>query len=267
MSAGNEFPSWEPRELGLPRAFLGAILLLGMITAVCVWISTSVAPKPPAPPAIQTMRVSLAQLPQPAPPARPVAKPVPPPPPVPPPQPAPLVIPKPPPVPSHIPVPTREVPPPPPPPPARHVTKPAPHPLTRRPRVTRPARRVPTPTPPAVQQAAPAAPHAAPAAPVVPTSGIPIYGERVYQIIQANQNVPEVLAEMGLSGTAEIEIDVAPNGKILSARVVKSSGVPIIDSTALEHARDAQLPPFNHDMPNRPHAFLVPIEIQPAAND
>ena len=70
-----------------------------------------------------------------------------------------------------------------------------------------------------------------------------------------------------LSGTAVIEIVVAPNGKVLSARVYKSSGVPIIDSTALEHARDAQLPPFNSAMPNQPHAFLVPIEIQPAQSD
>ncbi len=101
----------------------------------------------------------------------------------------------------------------------------------------------------------------------MPTSGIPIYGERVYEIIQANQSVPEVLSEMGLSGTAVIEIVVAPNGKVLSARVYKSSGSPIIDSTALEHARDAQLPPFNSAMPNQPHAFLVPIEIQPAQSD
>jgi len=102
---------------------------------------------------------------------------------------------------------------------------------------------------------------------MVPTSGIPIYGDTVYSIIQANQNVPEVLSEMGASGTAVIEIVVAPNGKVLSARVVKSSGVPIIDGTALEHARDARLPPFNSDMPDQPHAFLIPIQIQPSQSN
>jgi protein TonB len=240
-----------------------AILLVGVITAAGVWLSVSFGPKPESP-AIQAMQVSLAQLPKPAPPAPPVSKPIPPPPPVPPqpappPKPVPAVIPKPPPVPSHVPVETRK--PPPPPPPVPHVSRPVPHPPHppyRRPPVRRPA------APPA----APAAPRAAPtpAAPVVPTSGIPVYGERVYEIIQADQNVPQVLSEMGLSGRAVIEIVVAPSGKILSARVYKSSGVPIIDATALEHARDAQLPPFNNRMPNQPHAFLVPIQIQ-AAND
>ena len=99
---------------------------------------------------------------------------------------------------------------------------------------------------------------------MAPTNGIPIYGERIYEIIQANQNVPAALSEMGLSGTAVIKIVVAPGGQILSASVYKSSGVPIIDATALAHARNAQLPPFNNDMPNQPHAFLVPIQIQPA---
>jgi TonB family protein len=108
---------------------------------------------------------------------------------------------------------------------------------------------------------------ARPPAPAAPVSGLPIYGEQVYSIIQANQDVPAVLSEMGASGTAEIEIMVAPNGQVLSARVVKSSGVPIIDATALQHARDARLPPFNSNMPDQPHAFLVPIEIQPAQNE
>ncbi len=226
------------------------------------------------------MQVTLAQLPQPAPPA-PVSKPLPPPPPVPPqpvappkqvmpppvpPKPLPAVIAKPPPVPSQIPVATQqELPPPPPPPPVRHVVRPAPHPFHRPLPVARPApRSVPAPAAPASPPAAPAAPRAAPSAAAVPTRGIPIYGQRVYEIIQANQNVPAVLSEMGFSGTAVIEIVVAPDGKILSARVYKSSGVPVIDSTALQHARDAQLPPFNSDMPNQPHAFLVPIQIQPA---
>jgi TonB family protein len=73
--------------------------------------------------------------------------------------------------------------------------------------------------------------------------------------------------QMGASGTAVIEIVVAPSGAVISARVYKSSGVPLIDATALEHARDAHLPPFNDEMPNQPHAFLVPITIQPSPND
>jgi protein TonB len=127
-----------------------------------------------------------------------------------------------------------------------------------------PARAPTRPAPPAVPAPAPAP---RPVAPAAPTNGIPVYGEQIYSIIQSNQNVPAILSEMGLSGTAVIEIVVAPNGKVLSARVAKSSGVPIIDATALDHARNAQLPPFNSEMPDRPRAFLVPIAIEPGQND
>ena len=61
---------------------------------------------------------------------------------------------------------------------------------------------------------------------------------------------------------------VAPDGRVISARVVKSSGVALVDQTALEHAKDAALPPFKQEMPRLPRAFLIPIEIsaQPSAD-
>ncbi len=119
-----------------------------------------------------------------------------------------------------------------------------------------------SPAPKSVAPPAPASVNPAPK-PVAPVSGIPVYGSRVYSIIQANQNVPPVLAQLGLSGTAVIGITVAPDGHVVAARVVKSSGVPLVDQTALEHARDAALPPFNDEMPQQPSTFLIPIEISP----
>jgi periplasmic protein TonB len=239
MTGANGFPSWEPRELGLPRATLVAILLAAAITIFCVLVSTAFRQKPVP----QAMQVTLTQLPQPAPPPTPKV--------MLPSKPVPEVIPKPPPVPSHIAVAIK-------PPSVRHISKPVPHRVIRH---TPPPVRIPArmskapPRPPAPVRAAP------------PTSGIPSYGEQIYAIIEANQNVPFALAQMGASGTAVIEIEVAPDGRVISARVYKSSGVPLIDATALDHARDAHLPPFNDEMPNQPHAFLVPIAIQPSAND
>jgi TonB family protein len=259
MSAGDEFPSWEPRELGFSRALLLAILLVAAITALGVWMSASFRPRS-APQAIQVTQVTLAQLPKPTPPTPPAPPKV-----TPPPKPVPVAIPKPPPVPSPVAVATMP-PPPPPQPPVRHVYKPAPHPVIRR-VAPAPAQAPVRPAPAAPAAAQPVAPAARSAAPVMRTSGIPIYGEQIYSIIQANQNVPAVLSEMGASGTAVIEIVVAPDGRVLSARVAKSSGVPIIDATALQHASDAQLPHFNSGMPDQPHAFLVPIEIQPGQDD
>jgi protein TonB len=83
----------------------------------------------------------------------------------------------------------------------------------------------------------------------------------MYNIIQANQSVPPALAQLGVSGTAVIEITVAPDGHVISARVIKSSGVPLIDQTALQHAESAALPAFNDQMPNTPHQFIIPVEI------
>jgi periplasmic protein TonB len=251
MTGDNDLPSWEPRELGLPRATLVAILLAAAITIFGVWLSTTFGQKPVP----QAMQVTLTQLPQPAPPPTPKV--------TPPTKPVPEVIPKPPPVPSHIAVATNT-------PPVRHISKPVAHPVIRH---TPPPVRSPTPVtkappPLAPVRAAPPVAEVPPAAaPAAPTSGIPSYGEQMYEIIQANQNLPFALAQMGASGTAVIEIEVAPDGRVISARVYKSSGVPLIDATALDHARDAHLPPFNDEMPNQPHAFLVPIEIQPSTND
>ncbi len=249
LSKDLEVPGWEPRELGLPQATLLAILLVAGIVALCVWIATAFGPKP-VPQAVQVTQVTLTQLPQPA-----RAQ-------VTPPPPVPAEIPKTPPVPSHIAAAPK------PPPPVRHIYKPAPHPVLRHtlPPVRGPApvsKAPPTPAPVSAAPPVAAAPAAAPA----PTSGIPRYGEQIYAIIEANQNVPYALSQMGASGTAVIEIVVAPSGTVISARVVKSSGVPLIDETALDHARNAHLPPFNSEMPNQPHAFLVPIQIQPGGND
>jgi protein TonB len=229
-TADDYFPTWEPKGFGLPKATLLAVLLVLSIMALCYWVSTDLGPKP-LPQSIQVTQATLTQLPKPTPPPPPKV--------VPPPKPIPAVIPKPPPVASKIVVATK------PPPVIHHVYKPVPHPVVNH--------TPPPPTPAPVSQA--------PQPPAQPTSGLPIYGNQMYSIIQANQSVPPALAQLGVSGTAVIEITVAPDGHVLSARVVKSSGVPLIDQTALQHAESAQLPPFNDQMPNTPHEFLIPVEI------
>jgi protein TonB len=250
MTGNNGLPSWEARELGLPRATLVALLLVAGITTFCVWISMTSGQKSVS----QAMQVTLTSLPQPAPPPTPNV--------TPPSKPVPKVIPKPPPVPSHIAVATKA-------PSVRDISKRVLHPVIRHtpPRERSPAsvNKAPPPTSAPVRAAPPVV--EAPSAPAAPTGGIQSYAGQMYTIIEANQNVPFVLAQMGATGTAVIEIEVAPDGRVISARVYKSSGIPLIDATALDHARNAHLPPFNDEMPNQPHAFLVPIEIQPSSND
>jgi len=236
MTADNDFPTWEPREFGFVQALLVSIVLVGAIIGFCFFVSTELGPKP-VPESIQVTQATLTQLPKPTPPPPPKV--------VPPPKPVPAVIPKPAPVASKIVVATK------PPPPVHHVFKPVPHPVINH--------TPPPPTPAPVSQA-PQPPAAA------PTSGIPIYGQQMYSIISANQNVPPALASLGVSGTAVVRIMVDSSGHVLSAKIVKSSGIPLIDQVALEHAKDAQLPPFNNEMPSAPRPFDIPIEISPQSD-
>ncbi|MBU6419406.1 MAG: TonB family protein [Proteobacteria bacterium] len=227
---------WDAPELGTPKAAAIALLLMALLFGLAMWASTEFKNKP-ALQAIQVTQASLTSLPQPKPP--------PPPPPkvVPPPKPLPAVIPKPPPVPSKIVVATK------PPPPVRHIVRPPPRPVIHH--TVAPPR--PTPPQPAVPvHAAPRQPHPAPPA-AAPTSGIGPYGQTMHAIIQANQNVPPGISQMGLSGTAFIKIEVPPSGQVIAASIIRSSGNPLIDQTALEHARDAHFPPVQQpDARQRP---------------
>jgi protein TonB len=227
------FRHWEPKELGLPKAAAVSVLLVVAIVAFCLFAS-GVLPPPPPPPAIQVTQAQLVQLPAPTPP---------PPPPkvIPPPKPLPAIIPKPIPVPSKIVVATK------PPPPVKRIYKPVPKPVV----THQPAPPVPvkTPTPPQ---------------PVAqPTSGLPIYGAQMHSILEANQDVPQALATLGISGVAYVEIVVAPDGHVISAKISRSSGNGLIDQTALQHAMEAHFSPFNAQMPTTPQAFVIPIDIQP----
>jgi protein TonB len=239
-SASGHSLAWTPDELGVPKAAAAAVGLVALTFGLCLWAVTIQRPKQPLQ-AIQVTQAQLTQLPAPT---------LPPPPKVIPPQkPLPAVIPKPPPVASRIVVATR-------PPPPRHIFKPIPHPVV--PHQPAPPMPVAHPAPPVAAPAAPAA--AAPAAPA-PFSGIGPYGSEMHDILQANQNVPQALAQLGISGTAVVQITVAPDGHVLSAKIVSSSGNPLIDQTALQHALQGTFGAFNADMPSKPLVYTVPVEI------
>ena len=228
-----DFETWNPKELGMPRALAISIVLLGVIVAFCFWASVILAPTPkPAP--IQVTVAQLVTLPKPTPPPPPKV--------VPPPKPLPAIIPKPLPVPSKIVVATK------PPPPVHHVYKPVPRPVVH----------TPTPPMPVLHPPPPAA------APAPPSNGIPVYGQEIHAILEQNQQVPQALAQLGVSGTTIVLITVAPDGHVISARIAKSSGIGLIDRTALAHALQAHFAAFTSDMPGSALSFEVPVTIQPS---
>ncbi len=229
-------PSWQPKELGMPKATGLALLVFLLIAGIAFYAAEGLVP-PHKPEVIQVTQAQIVTIPAPKPP--------PPPPPkvVPPPKPLPVVIPKPPPIPSKIVVATK------PPPPVHHVVHHIPKPVPHVEQPTPPPVTQPPPTPVPPQVAAPR------------TDGIGPYGAGMHSIIEANQSVPPALAQLGVSGTAVVRVTVSPSGQVVSATIVHSSGVPLIDDTALDHVRGAHFPPFNADMPSQTLSFTVPVEI------
>jgi periplasmic protein TonB len=227
--------SWAPEELGFTRSTIAAVALVALIGGISYWAAVTLVPKPlPAP--IQVTQAQLAALPPPPPPPKPLIHQKPP------------VITKPPPVQSRITI-AVKTPPHPIVPPVHHIV--IQHPS----QVSHPAQ------PPA--PIAPAAPKSPTAPPSPSANGIPAYGSEVHDIIQANQSVPPALAELGISGTAVIQLVISPSGQVISAKILQSSGNAVIDQVALDHAEHAHFDPFTPDMPDQPWTFTVPVNIQP----
>lgn len=215
----------------MTKATAASVALVMLIAAFCYWATVFLAPRPqPQPIQVTVARlVQLTPLPKPAAPKPPQIIPLP--------RPVPAVIPKPIPAPGKIAVAK-------PPPPVRHAYRPTPQPAVQH---------APPQPAPAIRQPPPALP---------PFSAIRAYDRQIYEVLQANQNIPPALAALGASGTVLLRIIVAPDGHVLSATSIKSSGVSLIDQTALSHALAAHFGPFTPGMPSTPCMFTVPVEIQ-----
>jgi protein TonB len=61
-------------------------------------------------------------------------------------------------------------------------------------------------------------------------------------------------------GTAELAFSLNRNGKVLSSRVIRSSGVAALDQETIDTVRRAQpFPPPPPNMPGETFDFTVPI--------
>ncbi len=240
-TANGAIPPWQPDELGLPRATAAGLVIVGLIAAAAFYAARHLPRyRTPLAPATTVHLVRLAPpLPLPPQPVQPPPPPLPvPPPPVPPPpQPKPL---PPPPTPSPMP-------PPKPLPNVVHHPPPPPHPRPKPQPVHRP---VPHPAPP---------PPRAKRPPPQPAFDFAQYAAGLRGPLQREVHVTQTMRMLGVNGTAFIEFTLAPNGKLLSAQVYRSSGNPLIDRAALDAVRHHRFPPFPG---TEDKTFAVPIEIR-----
>ena len=76
-------------------------------------------------------------------------------------------------------------------------------------------------------------PNAAPTGPADVRSGLGPYRAGLHRQIERNMLSDTATAQLGISGTATIEATISPDGRVVSARLTRSSGIRAIDNAAL----------------------------------
>jgi TonB family protein len=83
--------------------------------------------------------------------------------------------------------------------------------------------------------------------------------------LQQTVSIPPAVAATHVSGTTFIEILVKPNGEEISAKIYRSSGIPIIDQIAFSSVTQAIFPPFPPALGSQPRNFIIPVTVRPSS--
>ena len=105
-------------------------------------------------------------------------------------------------------------------------------------------------------------PRPAPVSAAVQENALQAYAGAVHQAVQADLKVPQMVEMMHLSGTAEIALRIAPDGRLLGARVIRSSGAPPIDRAALASVHATHFPAFSSKMPHHPITVDIAVKLR-----
>ncbi|WP_448205994.1 energy transducer TonB [Azospirillum sp. sgz302134] len=270
MSAADGFddrPSLFPSRLSLIRWGGSLLLVLGAHAGVAAGMLAWRIPmeEASAPPPAAVM-LDLAPLPKPEPAPAPTPAPEPPPPlesmlPEPESPPEPIVepepLPEPPPVKAEVALPEPPKPAPKPKPkdapkPAlQHVEHPKPQPATK-------------PVTETASTAAPAsaAPAAAPApSPAAVSTAMPNWQGLVLGHLERHKRYPRTAQARRQEGVAQLHVTLDRQGRVLSARLVKSAGHTLLDEEALAMVeRASPLPPPPPEVPRSPVELLIPVQ-------
>ncbi len=117
-----------------------------------------------------------------------------------------------------------------------------------------------TPPPVAVLPAAPAP------APIVVAKAAPVsslldsYGKQLSSLIARYQRYPHVAQLRGWQGTAQVQLFVSVEGRMVNAVILRSSGFEVLDDQALEMVHQAvPLPQPPETLRGREFTVMVPI--------
>ena len=107
-----------------------------------------------------------------------------------------------------------------------------------------------------------ARPAAPPPAPVDTTSRLDPYRAALHRQIKRNMLNNHDVQRLSVSGTAVIEASIAPDGRVLLARIARSSGNRAIDQAALAAVQSGGFAAFGDHMPVEPITISVPIGVE-----
>ena len=125
--------------------------------------------------------------------------------------------------------------------------------------------RTPAPATSALQ----AIPEQTAAIPVAPTQGklkpsnsnaVPTWSRKVAMLLERTIRYPAAAERRGQTGVVQVFFSLDRQGHLVDSRVVRSSGVAVLDEEALALLRRAQpLPPPPPEFPGEPVTLIVPI--------
>lgn len=105
--------------------------------------------------------------------------------------------------------------------------------------------------------------RSAPAQTVV--NPLALYAAILREQIRAALVIPSIARQMGLRGKTLVEFRLQPDGRMLWARVVHSSGFGILDHAALTAVRGADFPPFEPRMTRTDTTFVLWVHLNVSA--
>lgn len=148
------------------------------------------------------------------------------------------------------------------------VPKPVPRPIIHHrpvplPKPVKPiAPKVIRPAPPAL----PPVPVPTPSSPTVVAHAVARYANLLRLRIQRRLVVPARVTALGLSGKAVIAFKLNPSGRLVWARIWRSSGVRMIDQASLAAVKSHHFSPFSHKMPHHPLVFHIRVGLDGHGN-
>lgn len=122
----------------------------------------------------------------------------------------------------------------------------------------------PAPLPEAFKAPAEAEPARRAASSPTPTTDnlIAAYGDVFKTALDQQRRYPRVARERGWQGTATVLVKILPGGRLGEVSIAGSSGHALLDQTARDIVRDAQLPPLPEGLRGQGFEMNIPIEFR-----